>query len=269
MFSIFPLNIFYIVTFPVFVLFPLGIILLLKILQTKKDEDEECFRIAARMLKALRSWRYELSSKIRKRFRRRFINSFCDRGSTFFWSWFLLFPAMFLLLLFFSVLFFPFSLFVSFFSFAFHSIFSIISTTTVHPGASHVPAFYASKSKSDKYSRMVVFAIFGIVFNGIDILGWKLAYPTSAERTLWRATSLAITTIPFVVAPIDCLLENTSPNWIFGKLTRDELDFIMTILLVIYIPARLSLIAQALALLRDQPEKALLAVDWTKYIPHL
>src|SRR5258705_6569644 len=189
MFSILPLNIFYIVTFPVYVLFPLSIILLLKVIEAKKSNDEECSRVAAQMLKALQSWRYELSSKIRKRFRRRFINSFHDRGSSFFWSWFLLFPAMFLFLLFFSILFFPFSLFVLFFSFTFHSIFSIISTSTVHRGASHVPTFYASKSESDKYSRMVVFAIFGIAFNGIDILGWKLAYPTSAERTLWRATS--------------------------------------------------------------------------------
>jgi len=43
----------------------------------------------------------------------------------------------------------------------------------------------------------------------------------------------------------------------------------MTILLFIYVLARLSLIGQALALLRHQPESAFLAVDWTKYIPHI
>jgi len=269
MFSILPLNIFYIITFPVYVLFPSGIVLLLKAIEAKKGDNDDSPSIAARMLKALQSWRYEISSSIRNPFRDYFIKSFKNRGSTFFWSWFLLFPAMFFLLLFFSVLFFPFSISVSFFSFAFHSIFSIISTRKVLPGASHVPTFYASKSKRDKYSRMVVFAIFGIIFNGIDILGWKLAYPTSTQQTLWRATSLAITTIPFIVAPIDWLLENLSWNGGFGKLARDGLEFIMTILLVIYVPARLSLIVQAFILLRDQPEKALLAVDWTKYIPHL
>jgi len=43
----------------------------------------------------------------------------------------------------------------------------------------------------------------------------------------------------------------------------------MTVLLFLYVPARLSLITQALALLRNQPETAFIAVEWTKYILHL
>ena len=43
----------------------------------------------------------------------------------------------------------------------------------------------------------------------------------------------------------------------------------MTILLFIYVLARLFLIIQALTLLRNQPPSALVAVDWTKYIPRL
>ena len=40
-------------------------------------------------------------------------------------------------------------------------------------------------------------------------------------------------------------------------------DLIMTILSFVHVPARLSLIAQALPLLRNQPASALTAVDWT------
>jgi hypothetical protein len=57
-----------------------------------------------------------------------------------------------------------------------------------------------------------------------------------------------------------------------GKLERIAiltLDLVMTILLFIYVPARLSLIAQALGLLRSPPPSALTAVHWTKYLPHL
>ena len=66
------------------------------------------------------------------------------------------------------------------------------------------------------------------------------------EQHLWRATSLAITVIPLIAAPIDYILENFRG---FGKWPRLALDLIMTILLFVYVPARLSLIAQALALL--------------------
>ena len=279
MFIILPLNVFYIVTFPLYVLFPWGIVLLLKIIETEEvNGDNSNLRIAAQMLATLQGWRHNISLLIRKPFQRRFKDSFLERGSTFFWSWFLLFPTMFILLLLFCVLFVPFSLSVSCFSFVSQSVFSIISTSTVHPHAAHVPTFYAPKTESDKFSRMVVFALSGVIFNGLNLLGWKLIYPTSIERTIWRATSLAITTIPFAVAPIDCLLENAEapfPKYLlaldgrFGKRARYGLDFIMTILLFIYVPARLFLVAQAFALLRDQPTKALLIVDWTKYIPHL
>jgi len=48
------------------------------------------------------------------------------------------------------------------------------------------------------------------------------------------------------------------------------LDLMMTILVFIYVSARLLfLIAQALALLRNQSPSAFVVVDWTKYAPHL
>ena len=82
-----------------------------------------------------------------------------------------------------------------------------------------------------------------------------------------RASSLmAITIIPFIVAPIDYILENFELNKEFGRVVRLVPKPVMSILLFIYVPARLSLIAQALALLRNQPQTAFLAVD---YIPHV
>jgi len=46
------------------------------------------------------------------------------------------------------------------------------------------------------------------------------------------------------------------------------LDFIMTILLFVYVLARVLLIARTLALWRRQPPFSFLAVDWTRFIPH-
>jgi hypothetical protein len=80
---------------------------------------------------------------------------------------------------------------------------------------------------------------------------------------------LILTAIPLLAAPIDCVLENVKLTGRGGKKLRLSLSFLMTALLFLYVPARLCLIAQALALLRNQPASAYAAVDWTKYIPHL
>jgi hypothetical protein len=48
----------------------------------------------------------------------------------------------------------------------------------------------------------------------------------------------------------------------FERTTLLTLDLVMTILLFIYVPTRLSLLAQALALLRSQTPSALFAVNW-------
>ena len=77
---------------------------------------------------------------------------------------------------------------------------------------------------------------------------------------------MVITVIPLIVAPIDFILERHHEK--LGS-TLLVLDLTMTVLLVIYVPARLSLIAQALALLRSQPPSVFIAVDWTIFIPHL
>ena len=70
-----------------------------------------------------------------------------------------------------------------------------------------------------------------------------------SEQILWQVTSLAITVIPLIVTPIDFLLatRDISSGQSFECKALLILDLIMTIL--IYVPACLSLIAQALALL--------------------
>jgi hypothetical protein len=118
---------------------------------------------------------------------------------------------------------------------------------------------------------MVVFALFGVIFGGLHCIGWNFEFPTHSEQILWRATSFAITVIPLVVAPIDFLLaiRDVRSCKRFERTALLTLDLVMTILLFIYVPARLSLLAQALALLRSQPPSALFAVNWTRYVPHL
>jgi hypothetical protein len=233
------------------------------------------------MVESLQQFRYRVTSTVG-----RFVGNklakifgglygFSDVFTDFLFAWYLLLPLLFIFLSLFIIVLIPFFTLFFLISFIFTTVFGIVTTSSIRPGASHVPSFYAPITRSDRWSRMLVFAVFGVIFGGLHCIGWSFEFPTHTEQTLWRSTSLGITAIPLIVAPIDFLLATrlrTRDIESCGKFEQYvllTLDLVMTILLFIYVPARLSLIAQALALLRSQPPSALTAVDWTRYLPHL
>jgi len=252
--------------------FALGIVILLNILKTKpvtQQELDDSNLIAAQIVLTLRKILFKFTSFI-ARSSEEWLEEFFDGTTTGpFASSFIVLPTLFVFLLVTTILLLPFFTFLFLISFVFTAVFGIITTSTVTPNSLHVPSFYSPTTKSDKYSRMVVFALFGVIFGGLHCIGWNFTYPTAFEQHLWRASSLAITVIPLIVAPIDYIPENYKFDKGFLKVIRFTLDLIMTILLFIYVPARLTLIGQAFALLRKQPQDAFLAVDWNQYIPHL
>jgi len=268
-----PFFLIFVTIFSFFFVFPLGIVLLLRIIRTEQETSQIRGLVAARIVASLQMICYRLSSAVGK-----FVGGSLEEKIlqsngrlAFLFGWFVLLPSLFLLLLLFTVFFTPFLALLFFFSSIFTAAFGIVATS---PGASYVPSFYAPTTKSDRWSR-VIFAPFGFIFGGLHCICWNFAYPTRSEQTLWRATSLVITFVPLIVAPIDFLLSTRLQNQdikfcnIFERTALISLDLIITILLFIYVPARLSIFAQALALLRNQAPSAFLAVDWTKYVPHL
>jgi hypothetical protein len=278
-----PIGVTYIITFPFFVLFPLGIVFLLGIIKTEPVQVTSQSRglLATRIVESLQIFRYWLTSIVSKIVENRLAKIFSlpdeypDIFIDFLFSWYILLPLLFTFLFLFIILLIPFFTLFFLVSFIFTAVFGIVTTSSIRPGASHVPSFYAPSTRSDRWSRMVVFALFGVIFGGLHCVGWNFEFPTHTEQTLWRSTSLTITAIPLIVAPIDFLLStrlHTHDIESCGKFKQTvilTLDLVMTVLLFIYVPARLFLIAQALVLLRSQPPSALTAVDWTKYLPHL
>ncbi len=276
-----PYRLFFLLTFPVLLLFPLGTFFLLRMIKTKRvPETKDNDTVATRVVLFLHRLRYNLTHFIRKylgstdgplgkvAFHHRHLAVWYDHPRSV-RHWFLSIPASFFLLVLLLIILSPLFTIFFFATSVFTAVIEIVTTDAVRHDATHVPSFYAPRTVSDRYSRMIVFALFGVIFGGIHCFAWNFTFPTSSERFLWRYTSLALTTIPFVAAPIDYALENFELDSPVGKKVRLALDILMTILLFVYVPARLSLIAQALALLRNQPGTAFASVDWTKYIPHL
>jgi len=262
----------YIITFPFFVLFPLGIVLLLRIIEGSVfPEPMWSYGLAPRIIAPLRKFHSRLFGAtyfVQRQFERIFFAGWNDERR--FWTpflsgWFGLLPLLFVHLFLFTIVLSPFIAFLYLASFIFNATFGVFTSWTVHPGASHVPFFYAPSTRSDRWSRVFVFIVFGAVVGGLHIVGWNFIYPTRTEQTLWRVFSLAITFIPLTVVLFEqFLITFTYKHFIFLTF-----DLVRTILLFVYIPARLSLVAQAFALLRDLPPSAFVAVDWTQYLPHL
>jgi hypothetical protein len=69
------------------------------------------------------------------------------------------------------------------------------------------PDKWVGKSRRDASLAIVIASVFG----AIHCVGWTLAFPSSAERILWKAASASITGIPFFGPPILAIL-NTVPD---------------------------------------------------------
>ena len=285
-FLAFPIYFSYLITLPFFILFPLGTVFLLRVIKTDPTPAQNTplqnrGLLANRMVTSSQKFSFWLTSAVSEFVANKMSDVFEEKDTlsnfvlTFFVGWFILLPSLFLFFAIFVILLIPFFILFFLLSFMFTAVFSIVTTSFIRPGVSHVPSFYAPSTPSDRWTRMVVFALFGVIFGGLHCIGWNFKFPTHPEHSLWRSTSVAIAAIPLIVAPIDFLLAtrlhirdiNSCPT--SEKVALLILDLVVTILLFVYVPARLSLIAQALALLRIQPPSALTAVDWTKFVPHL
>jgi hypothetical protein len=156
---------------------------------------------------------------------------------------------------------------------------SLAQTTTVLPGASHVPPYYTPTT--GEVVPGIVFAIFGAIFGGIHLIGWNFTYPTPIEQTVWRVSALLITVIPSYVifsanlARYSWGVEPHTPEAQrleirgFGPRLVLVLLSVGLFLLIVYVFARLSLLAQSFVLMRKQPASAFCSVDWTIFFPHL
>ncbi|KAF8641277.1 hypothetical protein AX16_010056 [Volvariella volvacea WC 439] len=127
--------------------------------------------------------------------------------------------------------------------------------TSVHP-------FYAAHmSGKDQNLAIICSSAIGVVFGAIHLVGWNFQFPTTTELWLWRASSLALTIIPFLLA-VGIALELKYNDELFSN----------TVALLgapLYFAARMILLFLAFFTLCDLPDSAYQNVRWTEFIPHI
>ena len=141
---------------------------------------------------------------------------------------------------------------------------------TARPLEHSPPDGSGALDESDKFQRralelamdrggrigLVLLAFAGGVFGAVHCLAWNSTFPTPKERLAWRVCSVATTALPIV--GVTAYL----PDWFADS-------FVKYVSLTLYIIARLTLIALALASLRAVPADVFQTTDWNNIIPHV
>ncbi|KAI0059819.1 hypothetical protein BV25DRAFT_1828526 [Artomyces pyxidatus] len=106
-----------------------------------------------------------------------------------------------------------------------------------------------------------------MVFGAVHCAAWHYAFPSHAEKLIWRVSSLAIVALPAVMlVPVLVMLLRRyvrTPGFV-----RAAFPVMFCTCGPLYVAARLLLLVLSFSTLRSLPPDAYRAVQWTLRIPH-
>ena len=133
---------------------------------------------------------------------------------------------------------------------------------------SRVPTFHAGHLNINQSMLAALgAAAIAIIFGAIHCIAWLFSFPTHAEQTLWRVSSIVIVCVPafylvfFGIAFFFRVEDRKAYRVIFMT--------VIPTFLLLYIVARVVLLVQAFMTLRSLPPEAYQTVHWTTFIPHI
>ncbi|KAF8641737.1 hypothetical protein AX16_009814 [Volvariella volvacea WC 439] len=138
------------------------------------------------------------------------------------------------------------------------------------PTSAH--SFYAAAMNlHDRLLATISGSAIGVVFGAIHLIGWNFQFPTTTEQWLWRASSLILTIVPFLLVLTSALA--LAPK----RLRVESLEYVVLAFAYpclflgppLYFAARFVLLFLAFFTLRSLPDSAYQNVRWTEFIPHI
>lgn len=120
-----------------------------------------------------------------------------------------------------------------------------------------ISIFDAGIDNSQTSWNVQVFVFVAVAFGGIHCIPWSFQFPTSAEKIAWRIASVTTATSPAIMP-----LALSVGNGVLHKIGN-------SLLVLLYVSARLALLALAFTTLRSLPPDSYTTVHWTTFIPHI
>ncbi|KAI0041627.1 hypothetical protein FA95DRAFT_673355 [Auriscalpium vulgare] len=139
---------------------------------------------------------------------------------------------------------------------------------------SHVPAFYGGDWTDDQFVNAGGISISAmLIFGAIHCIAWNYIFPSHAEATVWRVSSVTITALPglffLVFMPLLFAFNYAPDSWHHKAIGRALLSAMPLPFSIVYVLTRLVLFVLAFSTLRALPAAAYQSVQWTHFIPHL
>ncbi|KAJ7145198.1 hypothetical protein C8R43DRAFT_825828, partial [Mycena crocata] len=103
----------------------------------------------------------------------------------------------------------------------------------------------------------------GIIFGLVHCAAWNIAFPSTQEMLMWRASLLIIAATPAVIIAAFTPLCGSKTNTHFYRF----FTIATSIIIPVYIIARLLLIILGFVALRAVPTGAFLDINWSVYLP--
>lgn len=135
-----------------------------------------------------------------------------------------------------------------------------------------VPTFWSScgsdYSGTIPLQADVISLSVAMVFGAVHCAAWSYAFPSLAEKQMWRACAIAIAAIPLPMAGMFAMFDPFNA-WS----PRNAIEYfqvtVMTLGGMLYIIARIFLLVLSFTTLRNLPLSAYQTVQWTTWIPHI
>jgi len=129
-----------------------------------------------------------------------------------------------------------------------------------------VPTFYSPDSSNDGFSVLIGFIV-SVIFGGIHCIAWSFGFPSVQEEYIWRASAVAITTIPFIFGLAGFVVSDNE------SCLHDFVNILGTLiaycLIPVYCLSRAALLILPFLALRSLPPGSLLDFKWSYFIPHI
>lgn len=139
--------------------------------------------------------------------------------------------------------------------------------------STHLPTFftgYIGRNNKPVNIALAAELALGCIFGAVHCIAWSFQFPTHAELLFWRTAAVAVTGVPLLLgfSLLGAEALNDKGLGFLQGIMVFLFVFAMFVGGLVYVIARLILLALAFTSLRDLPRDALLVVQWTSFIPH-
>ncbi|KZP12340.1 hypothetical protein FIBSPDRAFT_836385 [Athelia psychrophila] len=130
-----------------------------------------------------------------------------------------------------------------------------------------VPTLYSGKPNEylAQFANAIAMAV-GAIFGAVHCTAWSFAFPSQAEKLLWRISAVITTAIPLFYV-VFVILYTVAAHHI--KRLVDSVIILSAVALPFYLVARAVLLVLTFTTLRDLPPAAYESIHWMSFIPHV